>query len=380
VRGVERPADAGEAQGLYETTEDLQLLGLKVEGGVDLSEQETYGRYQIVGGVVPSSRDGIEYRLKARIQEFPRESPRVLQVVISRSALMTRFDGKSDVEVAREQGVIRMHGLLDFGLFDGTSEYRWTLTSEEERLEPPVKLETPGFGDNPERQAFYHILKALRRARRESPRDYTSKKLDPAGACLILGVDRNDFDYYVGRLRERGWIAKYQLVDEGGRTVYHGNLFGGGFYIVEDGVRALEEMEHSLVRPTWMTAKAPEEVKQGVPAVVRVIEEWIPKQRYGSEEPYQSALAEHLVGQGISAPEQQGASLTDILAAHGIGVEIKLTPGRSDYDRLVGQIVRQLEEFGVVIALIVRSDRRDLLEEYESRFVGDDRVIFITTG
>jgi len=52
-----------------------------------------------------------------------------------------------------------------------------------------------------------------------------------------------------------------------------------------------------------------------------------------------------------------------------------LHPNRDDYDRLTGQIIRQLEEFGIVIVLIIRPDKRDLLEEYQSKF--DKRVTFI---
>ncbi len=130
--------------------------------------------------------------------------------------------------------------------------------------------------------------------------------------------------------------------------------------------------------PKWLTKQAPEEAQTRVPEVVRAIEEWTPKQRFKGEEAYEAALAEYLVAQGIDAPEQQGMSLTDVLAAHGIGIEIKLTPDRSDYDRLAGQIMRQLEEYGVVVVLILRPDKRDLLDEYKSRF--DDRVVFITKG
>ena len=66
-----------------------------------------------------------------------------------------------------------------------------------------------------------------------------------------------------------------------------------------------------------------------------------------------------------------------ILAAYGIGIEVKVNPDRGEYDRLSGQIIRQLEEFGVVIVLIIRPDKRDLLEEYKIRFVHDKRVTFI---
>jgi hypothetical protein len=131
-------------------------------------------------------------------------------------------------------------------------------------------------------------------------------------------------------------------------------------------------------QPRWRTKQAPEEIQKRVPYILKTIENWIPRQRYRSEEAYEAALAEHLPGQGIEASEQQGKSLTDILAAHGIGIEVELNPDRSEYDRLSGQIIRQLEEFGVVVVLIVRPDKRDLLEEYKARFECDNRVTFIT--
>jgi hypothetical protein len=128
----------------------------------------------------------------------------------------------------------------------------------------------------------------------------------------------------------------------------------------------------------WLTKRAPEEIQELVPWILKAIEGWVPKQRFRTEEAYEAALAEYLMGLGVDAPEQQGGSLTDILAAQGIGIEIKLTPDRTEYDRLSGQIMRQLEEFGVVVVLILRPDKRDLLDEYRARF--DDRVIFVTKG
>ncbi len=129
--------------------------------------------------------------------------------------------------------------------------------------------------------------------------------------------------------------------------------------------------------PKWLTKQALKGTQARVSDVVQAIQNWIPKQRYAHEESYVAALSEYLVGQGIEAPEQQGMSLVDILAVYEIGIEAKLNPGRSEYDRLYGQIIRQLEEFGIVIVLILRPDKRDLLEEYKSRFAHDTRVVFI---
>ncbi len=131
-----------------------------------------------------------------------------------------------------------------------------------------------------------------------------------------------------------------------------------------------------LKTPKWLAKETSKEVKENAKDVIQLIQEWIPKQRFRSEEAYVAALAEYLVGKGVHAPEQKGASLVDILAFHDIAVEAKLNPGRNEYDRLSGQIIRQLEEFGIVVVLIIRPEKGDLFDEYAERF--DDRVVFIT--
>lgn len=163
-----------------------------------------------------------------------------------------------------------------------------------------------------------------------------------------------------------------------GAKLVHGAPYSV-LYLSDRGLKEVEAIRsQGDAQPRWQTKQAPEGIQKRVPDILKTIENWIPKQRFRNEEAYEAALAEYLSGQGIEAPEQQGMSLTDILAAHGIGVEIKLNPDRSEYDRLSGQIIRQLEEFGVVVVLIVRPDKRDLLEEYKARFDYDSRVTFIT--
>ncbi len=135
--------------------------------------------------------------------------------------------------------------------------------------------------------------------------------------------------------------------------------------------------QYSQMKPKWLTKQAPEKIQMLVPEIVQAIEQWTPKQLYKNEEAYEGSLSEYLVGRGIDAPQQQGKSLTDILAAHGIGIEIKVKPNRGEYDRLSGQIMRQLEEFGIVVVLIIRPNKLDLFNEYKARFASDDRVTFI---
>jgi hypothetical protein len=186
------PGRPAERYGQYRTRQLVLEAGVlrRFMGGAQLYKQDTYGQYNIIGEpVIPSQVEGIEYRLKAKNRQTPLESPQVLQVIVSEKALLTRFSREFEPEeIAWQEGLARIHGLLDFGFFQESNEYRWIVTSKSETdtVEPPLTLEAPDFGDDSERWISYHILSALRRARRELPREYTRKKLDPEGACAIL--------------------------------------------------------------------------------------------------------------------------------------------------------------------------------------------------
>ncbi len=188
---------------------------------------------------------------------------------------------------------------------------------------------------------------------------------DIDSVCEYLEIDHRDFETICAYLSDAGLIKFKRMVGAWG---------AGGkvstIWLTSDGFKQTQEE-----KPKWLKKHVSEEVQRKVSDIASLINSWTPKQRYKHEESYVAALAEYLEGKGIKAPEQKGSSLTDILAASGIGLEIKLHPNRDDYDRLTGQIIRQLEEFGIVIVLIIRPDKRDLLEEYQSKF--DKRVTFI---
>lgn len=181
-------------------------------------------------------------------------------------------------------------------------------------------------------------------------------------------LEEEDFATLCGHLSDAGWV---RFLRKAGTWETAGGI--ASVWLTPEG---FEKVRLRSV-PEWMTKQAPEEVQAHANGIVKVIRDWMPKQRYRQEETYVAALAEYLEGKGIKAPEQKGASLTDILAAHGIAIEAKVNPDRGEYDRLSGQIIRQLEEFGTVIVLIIRADKRDLLDEYKSRFAHDPRIVFV---
>ena len=272
-----------------------------------------------------------------------------------------------------EYGLQAVHGLLDFGLFEKTKEYHLKIDNEGIEWLPPLHLAAPDFGDDLDMHIQYHILSALDRTRRSLTTEYERVRLDPEGVCIVLDIQRNQFEYNVGLLGEGRLIKTPETM------TFTMGLFRGDFYLTGKGSQTLRKMTHPP-KPEWKTKQASEEAQKRVPEIIETIENWTPKQRFRTEESYQGTLAEHLEKHGIDAPEQQGATLVDILAAHSIGIEIKVNPDRSEYDRLSGQIMRHLEAYGNVIVFIVRPDKRDLLDEYMSRFADDSRVRFTIKG
>jgi hypothetical protein len=329
---------------------------------------ELYGQYNITSW---SRHRGFDLSLyfRATEQGQPRSEFELEIKILNLPSTLTALAQSADLPVPdwRGFGLPYTHGLLDFGFFDECHEYTLTLDGSAQTWLPPLVLGAPGFGGDPDRLARFHILRALHRARRDLPRAYKAKKLDLVGACLVLQIGADQLEYNIGILEEKGWIAA-------------GLTFGpGGLYITDDGIQALDDMSRPA-RPEWQTRQPPEQVAKRIPEIIEMVEAWIPKKGYRGEEAYQAALAEYLEGHGVAAPEHQGTSLVDILAAYGVGIEAKLAPDRSGYDRLCGQIMRHLEEHGTVIVLILRPDKRDLLDEYQRRFAGDERVTFIVKG
>lgn len=91
--------------------------------------------------------------------------------------------------------------------------------------------------------------------------------------------------------------------------------------------------------------------------LLKAIEEWDPRKGVGYEELYQVDLATHLEKCGFKARMEKGEDLFHILVDDIYPIELKKSPGRLEYDRLVGQIsryVRSMEQAVVVICDVKR--------------------------
>ena len=61
-----------------------------------------------------------------------------------------------------------------------------------------------------------------------------------------------------------------------------------------------------------------------------------------------------------------------------IPVETKKDPSKPEFDRLDGQIIRQLKEYGFIIVVLFDITRNDYFEEWKEKYLKDSRIRIIT--
>lgn len=116
-------------------------------------------------------------------------------------------------------------------------------------------------------------------------------------------------------------------------------------------------------------------------SVAEIVEKWIPRQKRKSEEAYKAELAEYLRNNGFPrTTEERGESACDVLVEETVPVELKKDPDKAELDRLSGQMLDMLTEYGCVVACIVRATRGDLIKKFSKRFKNDKNVKIIIKG
>jgi len=112
-----------------------------------------------------------------------------------------------------------------------------------------------------------------------------------------------------------------------------------------------------------------------------IILNWIPARRYKTEEGYQTELRSILEHKyGLKVQDEAGPTQVDILVNDSIPIELKKNPKREDFDRLSGQVDRNIEFYGKLIIVICQLETRDLFIEYKNRFetrYSKEELIFI---
>ncbi len=106
--------------------------------------------------------------------------------------------------------------------------------------------------------------------------------------------------------------------------------------------------------------------------IADLIRKWSPNRKRFTEETYKVELRGFLQANRVNVTEEKGESNIDLLVDELIGIEMKKDPSTSEYDRLLGQMVRHLmiyENLIVVVCDISSEDRyREFLKAVDFTF------------
>jgi len=102
--------------------------------------------------------------------------------------------------------------------------------------------------------------------------------------------------------------------------------------------------------------------------IVDIINEWTPNKKRKNEESYEVELRHFLEKKSYKVEEQGGNSKADLLINEKYPIEIKKKDDQSEYDRLLGQVIRQNKEFGSVIAVMINISSQDRFNRFQKLF------------
>jgi hypothetical protein len=116
--------------------------------------------------------------------------------------------------------------------------------------------------------------------------------------------------------------------------------------------------------------------------ITDVVRGWVPRQNRHYEEAYKAELSEYLRSQGYTKTrEEEGTSRADILVDEVLPIELKLNPPKSELDRMSGQLLDMVAEYGNVIACVIQTKGSlDLLERVQARFKDSPNVRIVVKG
>ncbi len=144
---------------------------------------------------------------------------------------------------------------------------------------------------------------------------------------------------------------------------------------IKQTLKELEKTEEKLVE------KEQEVIEEETIPLEIIIQKWIPARRYKTEEGYQTELRSLLeLKYGFNVKDEAGPTQVDILVNDSIPIELKKNPKREDFDRLSGQVDRNIELYGRIIIVICQLETRDLFREYRNRLekrYSNEEIMFI---
>lgn len=102
--------------------------------------------------------------------------------------------------------------------------------------------------------------------------------------------------------------------------------------------------------------------------IVDKIAAWTPDRKRVIEEGYKIELRKYLE-KYFNVEEEVGDSNTDLLLNKKYPIEIKKDPSTSEYDRLLGQMIRHNKQYGSAIAVVTGLSSQDRFLKFQRHFV-----------
>jgi hypothetical protein len=101
--------------------------------------------------------------------------------------------------------------------------------------------------------------------------------------------------------------------------------------------------------------------------IVEKIVQWTPDRKRAIEEGYKIEIRNYLE-KHFSLEEEVGDTNPDLLINEKYPIEIKRDPSQSEYDRLLGQMIRHNKSFGNAIAIITNISSQDRFKKFQKLF------------
>lgn len=102
--------------------------------------------------------------------------------------------------------------------------------------------------------------------------------------------------------------------------------------------------------------------------IVEKINEWKPDRKRALEEGYKIELRNHLE-KYFDVEEEVGESNADLVIDGKYPIELKKDPSLSEYDRLLGQMIRHNKQYGNAIAVITSISSEDRYKKFQKLFI-----------
>jgi hypothetical protein len=102
--------------------------------------------------------------------------------------------------------------------------------------------------------------------------------------------------------------------------------------------------------------------------IVEKINAWTPDRKRAIEEGYKIELRNYLE-KHFTLEEEVGESNPDLLINKKHPIEVKRDPSQSEYDRLLGQMIRHNKIFGSAIAVATNISSEDRFKKFQKLFI-----------